>query len=504
MTQTVWILGDQLLEQHPALEAAVAAHGRDGVCVLMIESHGRAQRLPYQRKRLVLLFSAMRHYAAQLRAAGFDVDYRMVGRFGDALHAHLAERTPVALWTMAASSWNGRGFQARLAPTLDLPVHLLPNTQFLIGHYNPIPQPEPDRAYVMEHFYRAMRRHFDVLMDGDEPVAGQWNFDRDNRRPLPPAVDPPPDLAYEPDALTRQVIADVAALKAGVGSVDGFGYAVTRAQALALFEAFLAQRLADFGPYEDAMTARSHSLFHSVLSPYLNLGLLEPLELVRGVEDAYRHGRVPINSAEGFIRQVLGWREFMAWQYWRQMPQLLHKNAWDATRRLPDWFWTGDTPMACLRHAITRALSTGYNHHIERLMLLSNFLMLVGVDPAVANDWFTALYIDAADWVMPPNVMGMGLNADGGLTATKPYIASANYINKMGDHCSGCRYSPRQRTGDDACPFNFLYWNFLLEHEARLRANPRLGRNVLGLRHLDGAERTAVRAQAAAFLENLA
>jgi deoxyribodipyrimidine photolyase-related protein len=335
-------------------------------------------------------------------------------------------------------------------------------------------------------------------------VGGQWNYDQENRRPLPKEKEPPADLHFEPDAVTREIMAEAADWPPGVGESDSFGYAVTRQQALAVFDHFLQYRLADFGAYEDAMSARSHSLYHSLLSPYLNLGLLEPLELIRGAEQAYADGRAPLNSVEGFIRQILGWREFIYWQYWRQMPGMMQQNSWGAERPLPEFFWTGETEMACLRHALSRALATGYNHHIERLMLLSNFMMLAGINPAVANNWFLSVYIDAYDWVMPPNVIGMGLNADDGRTATKPYIASANYINKMSDHCAGCRFNHRTRHGADACPFNFLYWNFLLTHEERLRANPRLGRNVLGLRHLDDEERAAVRSQAADFLEGLA
>jgi deoxyribodipyrimidine photolyase-related protein len=349
----------------------------------------------------------------------------------------------------------------------------------------------------MEPFYRAMRRHFSVLMDGDEPAGGQWNFDRENRKPLPRGLTPPADTAFEPDAITLTALVEI-----GLAPERWAGYATTREEALRVLSGFLSERLPSFGAYEDAMSGRSHSLYHSVLSPYLNLGLLEPLEVVRAAEAAYRDGRAPLNSAEGFIRQVLGWREYMAWQYWRQMPGYSEKNAWDAHRPLPGFFWTGETDMACLRHAIGRALETGYNHHIERLMLLSNYLMLAGVDPAEANDWFLSVYVDAYEWVMPPNVIGMGLNADDGLTATKPYIASAAYINRMGDHCAACVFDPRARAGPSACPFNALYWNFLIEHEGRLRANPRLGPAVLGLRHLDEHDRAAVRAAAAAHLDS--
>jgi deoxyribodipyrimidine photolyase-related protein len=240
-----------------------------------------------------------------------------------------------------------------------------------------------------------------------------------------------------------------------------------------------------------------------MLSPYLNLGLLEPMELIQSVEDLYRSGQVRVESAEGFIRQVLGWREFMYWQYWRQMPGMLNLNAWQAKRPVPEFFWTGNTDLACLAYALKRALDTGYNHHIERLMVISNFFMLTGINPREANDWFLSMYIDAYDWVMPPNVIGMGLNADGGLTSTKPYIASSNYINKMGDFCSDCKFDRKKRHGELACPYNFLYWNFILEHEQRLKANPRTSRNVLGLRYLDNDDRELVQKDAEIFIKNL-
>lgn len=519
MITTVWILGDQLLPDHPAL---AAAGDKARTRVLLIESTTALARRPYGRAKLALLLSAMRHYAEDLRARGHVVDYRRAASFSDGLRDHAAEHRPDRLLTMAASSHAGRSFQSGLAGRYAFPATVLPNTQFLTGRFNPIPDPQPGRRYVMESFYRAMRRHFDVLMEDGQPAGGRWNYDADNRRPLPRDLIPPPDAAFVADEITREVLTELGMSAAGdspsaVEETDGAlavpsddvvspvwpGYATTRAGALAALNHFLDERLSHFGPYEDAMTRRSHSLFHSMLSPYLNLGLLEPLEVVRAAEARHRDGRAPLNSVEGFIRQIIGWREFMYWQYWRQGPEITAQNAWGATRPLPDFFWTGATDMACLRHALGRALSTGYNHHIERLMLLGNFLMLAGVHPAAANDWFRAVYVDAYDWVMPPNVIGMALNADDGLTATKPYLASANYVNKMSDHCAGCAFDPKARTGTAACPFNFLYWAFLIRHEARLRANPRLGPAVLGLARLSDSDRAAVLDQAAAFLSQL-
>lgn len=500
---SVWILGDQLLAHHPALAAAEQAAGRGQVRAVLVESAARSRRLPYQRKKLVLLFSAMRHYAEDLRSQGWQVDYRQAETMLAGLQAHVAQHRPAALWTMAASEVAGRRWQqGRLAAQLGVPVRVLPNTQFLVGRFDPFPGAGPDQRVVLETFYRAMRCGFGVLMDGDQPVGGRWNFDAENRKPLPKGLQPPPSPSFPPDTITRQVMAEVAAMP-GTGTADGFDLAVTRHQAEAALADFLAQRLAHFGPYEDAMSSRHPLLFHSMLSPYLNIGLLEPLALARAAEQAYRAGQAPLNSVEGFVRQVIGWREYIYWQYWRLADRWQGFNAWHAHRPLPDFFWTGDTDLACLGTAIRRALQAGYTHHIERLMLISNFCLLAGVEPLQVSDWFLATYVDAYEWVMLPNVLGMGLNADGGRTATKPYVASANYIHRMSDYCAGCRYSPKARVGADACPFNFLYWNFLLEHEDTLRRNPRLGNAVLGLRHLDEAERARVRQQAATFLQTI-
>jgi deoxyribodipyrimidine photolyase-related protein len=447
----------------------------------------------------------MRHYVAELREQGYVVDYIRAPTFLEGLKKHIAAQHPSRLFTMQASEWHGRTFQqTQLARALGIPTTVLPNSQFLVGRFDPYPSAKPGKRVVMEHFYRRMRRHFDILMTADGgPVGGLWNYDSENRRPLPRGAQPPPPPVFSPDATTREVMGEIEATGHGVGTVSGFGLGVNRKQALSTFEDFLANRLAEFGPYQDAMSSQHTTLYHSLLSPYLNIGLLEPLELIGAVERAYYRGQSHINSTEGFVRQVLGWREYIYWQYWRLMPGLMESNAWDAQRPLPQFFWQGDTEMNCLRRVILRAIEVGYNHHIERLMLLCNFCLLAGIQPAAVNDWFLSCYVDAYEWVMAPNVLGMGLNADGGVIATKPYIASANYVNRMSDYCRGCRYDHKQRTGADACPFNLLYWSFLLEHESTLRASPRLGRNVLGLRYLGEDERSAVRRQALSFLDEL-
>jgi deoxyribodipyrimidine photolyase-related protein len=498
---SIWIPGDQLLEQHPALERARAEAGSANLHIVMVESARRLGALPWHRQKRVLVLSAMRHYAEWLRAQGYRVDYCQAASMTDGLRAHVAAHQPARLLMMAAAEYPARQAQHSMSKRLGLPVDLLPNTQFLVGQYDPFPGTR--KRVIQENFYRAMRRHFNVLMDGAEPAGGQWNTDKDNRKPLPKSVQPPAPFVAEPDAITRQVMMEVEAEGAGIGSLDGFGYAVTHAGARAALADFIAHRLDSFGPYEDAMTTRHSTLYHSVLSPYVNLGLLTPLEIARAAEAAYREGRAALNSVEGFVRQVIGWREYMYWQYWRMMPSLSESNSWGAERPLPPFFWTGDTEMRCLRETIQGALATGYSHHIQRLMLVSNFCVLAGIHPQAVVEWFMSLYIDAYDWVMQPNVVGMGLNADGGVIATKPYIASASYINRMSDYCKGCRFDHTARTGADACPFNTLYWNFLIEHEVALRANPRSGPAVLGLNRLDAEERAAIQAQAAVFMEGL-
>lgn len=498
----VWILGDQLLNEHPAIRAAEETDPAE-LSIVLIESSGRKRHLPYQRKKLVLLLSAMRHYASRLRDSGYRVDYVSAESFEAGLRDAIAATGATRLFTMAASEYDTRQMQQGLETTFKLSTTVLPNSQFLVEQFTP-PSKSAAKRSVMEPFYRSMRRYFGVLVDsGESPVGGEWNMDRQNREPLPANISIPPLPHFAPDDITQKVMEQVERDDHGVGTTEDFALAVTHEQAEQALEHFLRHRLAKFGPYEDAMSAQDGVLFHSLISPYINIGLLEPLPVIRAAEQAYHDGDAPINSVEGFIRQILGWREYIYWQYWQQMPELRTANAWEATRPMPQFLWDGKTNMRCLQHVVERLLATGYTHHIERLMLVCNFCLLAGIDPTEVAEWFLVMYIDAYDWVVLPNVIGMGLNADNGRTATKPYIASANYINKMSDYCGTCRYNPRKRHGEDACPYNALYWDFLIRHEVRLRSNPRMGPNVLSLKHLDDDERSAVRKAARTFLDAL-
>ncbi len=497
--QSIWILGDQLLPDHPLLNSA----NKSDSVIVFIESLGRMRHRPYHKRKLVLVLSAMRHYAVGLQNEGWRVDYRQAENFTAGLQAHLTETSSEKILTLAAAEWSARQQQSKLGERLGREVEVFPNTNFLVERY--APEEKAGKKLILENFYRAMRRKFGLLLQADNnPIGGAWNYDAENRKPYDKRLRPNPPLSFPPDEITRQVMSEVEQnCPTNLGTTAGFDLPVTRAQALEALEDFVENRLADFGPYEDAMSQAEPVLFHSLLSPLLNIGLLDPLTVAKRAEKAYLEGKAPLNSVEGFIRQVIGWREYVYWRYHKMMPGFHALNHWQATSPMPKFFWTGETDMQCLSKVIKRVMATGYSHHIERLMVLCNFALLAGINPKQVNDWFLESYFDAYDWVVTPNVIGMGLCADGGVVGTKPYIASAAYINRMSDYCQGCRYNPKIRTGPEACPFNFLYWNFLLKWEERLRANPRMGPNVLGLKHLDESERAKVKAESERFLATL-
>lgn len=502
-----WVLNDQLLDptQNPSLlEAERFADGnRNNVRVVLVESLQHFKALPYHKKRLTLILSAGRHYAHELRSLGWQVDCISAETYYQGLIQHRQKHAWRRLVWMEAAERPTARLQKELHDYLDeTSIDILPNSQFYWPHTE-FAKPT-SKKIVMENFYRTMRKKFNLLMNADmSPIGGQWNYDAENRKSLPKSIKPPIPHKFEPDAVTREVIRDVETrFPDHIGSTANFDLPVDRAGTQAAFQDFLERRLSDFGAFEDAMSSRSGTLWHSVMSPLMNLGLIDALEMCKAAELHFKNGLAPLNSVEGFIRQIIGWREFMHWQYHRT-PDLRSQNGWDHDIPVPQFFWDGQTDLKCLHTTITRLIETGYNHHIERLMLLCNFAMLVGLQPEAVANWFLTMYVDSHDWVVLPNVIGMGLNADQGQIATKPYIASASYINKMSDHCSGCAFNPKLRTGPQACPFNKLYWNFLIKHEKALRSNPRMGPNVLGLKHLSNDERQIVRQEALEFIESM-
>jgi deoxyribodipyrimidine photolyase-related protein len=361
------------------------------------------------------------------------------------------------------------------------------------------------KSLRMEYFYREMRKRHGVLMQGaagDQPEGGQWNFDAHNREAFsaagPGAV--PPRAVFEPDALTREVMALVEArFAAHPGRLDGFAWPVTREQALVALQRFVAERLPCFGRYQDAMWPGEPWLYHAHLAAALNLKLLHPREVVAAAVAAYRAGAAPLAGVEGFVRQILGWREYVRGIYWTRMPGYAGLNALEAQEDLPAWYWTGETDMACLRDAITQTLQHGYAHHIQRLMVTGLFALMLGVQPQQVHAWYLAVYVDAVEWVELPNTLGMSQYADGGLMASKPYVATGKYIQRMSPHCQGCRYDPAQRTGDRACPYTTLYWDFLMRHESALAANPRMALQVKNVARLDAGQKQAIRERAAAI-----
>ncbi|MEM9562603.1 MAG: cryptochrome/photolyase family protein [Actinomycetota bacterium] len=499
---TIWLLGDQLNRHVGPL-----ADRTPGDCrVLLVESRAKLTSKRWHLQRAHLVLSAMEHLAAELRNEGFDVDHRLADSLADGLADHRRQHRLPEVIAMSPMSWDGRALLERHGVTT------VPNTQFLCSPDEFAGWADGRNRLVMEDFYRWQRRRLDVLIEPDgEPAGGRWNYDDENREPPPKDGRAWPPLT--PFALDEIDTAVLDRLRGDDGVGDGDGsvgdgvetwghppdgwWPVTRAQALARLDEFIEHGLPVFGPHEDAMLADEAKLAHSTLSPALNLGLLHPAEVVEAAADAYRAGRVPINSAEGFIRQVMGWREYVWGLYWLWMPEYRHENGLDATRAVPPAF-TGDAPteMRCVGSVIDRLDRHGWTHHIERLMVLGNLALTTGVDPLAMTDWMWANFVDGAEWVMLPNVIGMALHADGGRMATKPYASGGAYINRMSDFCKGCRFDPKKRTGDTACPFTSLYWDFLARNRETLSGNHRLSRQLANLDRLKDLDETRERAGA--------
>ena len=492
----VVVLGDQL-----DLDAA-AFDGFDPAqdAVWMAEAVEESTHVWSGKQRIALFLSAMRHFAEALRAAGRPLHYT---RLEDAAHDSLAAALQAALASLApqrvvmTAPGDWRVWQALKAvvEAAGLALEIAEDRHFYTTVREFAAHAKGRKQLRLEYFYRALRQRHGVLMQGGQPVGGQWNFDADNREAFgPQGPGPLPARAtFEPDATTREVIALVNTRFAQhPGTLDSFAWPVTRAQALQALQRFVAERLPLFGRYEDALWPGEPWLYHSQLSAALNLKLLTAREVVQAAEAAYHAGHVPLASAEGFIRQILGWREYVRGIYWTQMPGYLDRNALGAQQALPAWFWTGNTDMACLRDAITQTLEHGYAHHIQRLMVTGLFTLLLGVQPQQVHAWYLAVYVDAVEWVELPNTLGMSQYGDGGLMASKPYVATGKYIQRMGGPCAGCRYDPALREGARACPYTTLYWDFLMRHEALLAGNARMALQVKNVARLTDAQRQAV------------
>ncbi|MCA3729848.1 MAG: cryptochrome/photolyase family protein, partial [Phenylobacterium sp.] len=440
MTDLVLILGDQLSDSLSSLRRCDPSQ----TVVLMAEVMGEATYVRHHRKKIVLVLAAMRHFAARLRAAGWRVDYVALddegntGTLGGELERAVRRHGASAVFLTEPGEWRLKLEADGWAAALGVPVTVIEDDRFIASHADFETWAEGRKALRMEFFYREMRRRTGLLMDGEAPAGGRWNFDAENRAPPAGGLFLPEPLRHDPDAGTQAVLEMVARrFPDGFGSLDDFRFAVTREQAQASLAYFLEVALPHFGDDQDGMLQASPYLHHAVLSPYLNIGLLEPLEVCKAVETAWRGGGVPLNAAEGFIRQVIGWREYVRGVYWREGPAYVFRNALEARRPLPDFYWTGETDMACLTAAIGQTLDLAYAHHIQRLMVTGNFALLAGVDPHAMHEWYLGAYADAFEWVEAPNTLGMSQYADGGLLGSKPYAASGSYIHRMSDYCGG-------------------------------------------------------------------
>ncbi len=489
---TVWILGDQLNRHVGAL-----ADREPGDCrVLLVTSEAKIGAKRWHRQRLHLVLSAMAHFTAELRAEGFEVDHRRAPTLRAGLQAHLTQHDVGDVIAMEPMSWDGR------AMLTEAGVGLLPNDQFLCYYDDFARWTENRKTFKMEDFYRWQRTRLDVLIEPDgQPTGGRWNFDHDNREPPPKDGRAwPPLTRFELDDIDQAVIGDLGANVWGAPP-DGT-WPVNRQQALIRLHEFTTTGLAPFGAHEDAMIGAEWKMAHSLLASSMNLGLLHPAEIIDAAVSAYRSGQAPLNSVEGFVRQVIGWREYVWGLYWLWMPSYREANGLDANRPVPPAF-TGEssTSMACVANAMSHVEYYGYAHHIERLMVLGNLALTAGVNPQSMTDWMWASFVDGAEWVMVPNVIGMALHADDGRMATKPYASGGAYINKMSDSCKDCRYDPRARVGVNACPFTTLYWDFLARNEHFFAGNHRMARQIAGMRRL--SDLSAVRERAIEVLAAL-
>ncbi len=514
------VLGDQLDWE----SAAFADFDPARDAIWMAEAAQESTKVWSSKVRTTLFLSAMRHFCRSLRARGWTVFYRQLTEEGalwsghESLPANAATESlsellaisltvlkPVRVVLVEPGEWQIKRDIESLAHSAKQALEILEDTHFLCTHAEFAAHVHQRKQLRMEFFYRELRVRHQVLMETGVPAGGAWNFDHDNRKSFgksgPPAHSKP--RAFLPDAITRKVIRMVNVRFAKhPGDLSEFDWPVTAADAELALVDFVENRLVAFGDWQDAMWTSEPWLFHSRLSAAMNLKLLDPRQAIAAAETAWREGRAPLSAVEGFIRQILGWREYMRGIYWQQMPGYLSRNALEATQPLPDFYWTAHTEMACMRDALSQTLRLGYAHHIQRLMVTGLYALLLGVEPRQVHEWYLAVYVDAVEWVELPNTLGMALYADGGLMASKPYVASGKYIQRMSNYCAGCRYAPGESTGATACPFTTLYWDFLMRHQDMLGHNQRMRMQLRNLERIGADKRAAIQRQAAALRES--
>lgn len=496
------ILGDQLSPHIAALRGCDQAD----TVVLLAEVSAEASYVGHHKKKIAFIFAAMRHFAEELQRAGWTVDYVTLddpantGTLGGEVERAVQRHGASVVRVTEPGEWR---LLTDIRSWIPVPI-IVEDSRFLCTHAEFDGWASDRQALRMEYFYRMMRRKTGLLMSDDQPEGGKWNFDHENRRPAAADLLMPRPQCFAPDAITVAVLRLVKERFAdNFGELEPFWLPVTRSDAERAAQAFIRNALPYFGTYQDALLKGEKFLFHSVLAPMLNVGLLDALALCRMAEAAYRSGAAPLNSVEGFIRQIIGWREYVRGIYWREGPEYVRRNALEARRALPELYWTGQTGMSCMAAAIGQTREDAYAHHIQRLMVTGNFALLAGIDPYAVHEWYLAVYADAFEWVEAPNTIGMSQYADGGLLGSKPYAASGAYIDRMSDHCQTCRYAVKEKTGPEACPLNALYWDFLARHRPRFERNPRMVQMYRTWDRMAFDRQAELRASAAAFLDHL-
>ncbi len=500
----VLVMGDQLDLRSSALEGV----DKEADAVLMLEVKDEASYVPQHKSRLVLFFSAMRHFRDNLVGRGYRVLYSELddpnnrGSFADEIERWANKARPEKLIVIQPGDFRVEQTIRNTAKRLELSLEVEDDRHFYCAPPEFEAFAADRKSLLLEAFYRQMRRKHDILMEGEGPVGDRWNFDEENResfgRDGPPSIKAP--RSFRQDDITRAVIKLVEReFPDSPGSLEGFDYPVSREQAREALRDFVEHRLPRFGRFQDAMATGRPHLFHSRLSAVMNLHLLDPRAAVDAAIEAFEKGEVPLNAVEGFVRQILGWREYVRGVYWMQMPDYAEMNALGADLPMPAFMWTAETEMNCVSRSVGQLIDHAYAHHIQRLMVLGLFAMLLGVRPYDVHRWHMSMYADAIDWVSLPNVLGMSQYGDGGIVGSKPYSASGNYINRMSDYCRTCRYDPRKATGDNACPFTTLYWDFLSRHRQKFAGNRRMGYQLSNLDRKDNGERQAIRDQADAL-----
>ena len=500
-----------ILNDHLSLDIATL-QGLDSKTdiILMAELVDEYTHVKHHQKKIAFLISAMRHFAEILRSKGYSLEYVKLddkdntGSLVSEIERVCKKHNPDKIIIMWPSDYRVLKNIQKLRDSSAVSLEILDDNRFLASHEEFQCWAKDRKELRMEYFYREMRQKYGVLMDGSSPIGGQWNYDKENRKPAPADLVIPKTYQTQPDIITKEVINLVQQNFANhFGDLEPFFYAVTREQALESLSLFIAERLPRFGEYQDAMLEGQPWMYHSHISFYINVGLLSPLECIKAAEEYYYRGLVSINSAEGFIRQILGWREYVRGIYWLKMPDYKKNNFLNARRRLPGFYWTGKTKMNCLKQCVSDTKKNAYAHHIQRLMVLGNFALIAGISPDEVNEWFLIVYADAYEWVELPNVSGMILFADGGFLASKPYASSGAYINKMSDYCKKCPYDIKQKEGPKACPFNYLYWDFLLRNDSKLKTNYRLRMIYSLLAKMDSSRIQKIQSDSASFLNGL-